>query len=181
MTITQHPSPNFNDRPAGVEPSVVVLHGTAGTIDGDLAWLTDQARDPKGGTYDTSLSYHYEVGPDGRIYQLVDEDKRAWHAGLSRFQGRPDVNDFSIGVAFANRGPLGGDARNEGLEPYPTAQILGGAELLVDIGLRRRIPWRNMVGHSIVSPGRKHDPWLHFPWLELAGAMASYLQVRREG
>ena len=178
MKIIQHPSPNFNSRPPGTEITAVVLHGTAGSIEGDLAWLCDKARKPEGGTYDTSLSYHYLVGPDGTKFQLVDEEHRAWHAGKSAFQGKSDVNDFSIGVGLSNRGPVGGDVRNPGAEPYPTAQILGAAELLVDIGLRRRIPWRNMVPHPIVSPGRKHDPWLHFPFGELAGAMFSYLRVR---
>lgn len=178
MNIVQHPSPNHNARPAGAEIIAVVLHGTAGTIEGDLAWLTDQARDADGKVYDTSLSYHYEVGRDGRVYQLVQEGRRAWHAGDSQFLGMPDVNDFSIGVAFANRGPVGGDPRNPAVEEYTTAQILSGAELLVDIGLRCRIPWRNMVPHSVVSPGRKHDPWGHFPWMELAGGMLSYQRIR---
>ena len=179
MGVIQRPSPNHNERPAGVSPSLIVVHGTAGSsVGGDVAWLTDKARRPEGGVYDTSLSYHYVIGRAGEVYQLVDESRRAWHAGKSNWNGKDDVNDFSIGIGLTNRGPVDGDPAKPGAEPYPSAQLLACASLLVDICGRRSIPWYRIVSHAEVSPGRKHDPWLHFPWMELSAGMLSYQRIR---
>lgn len=154
MNIIPHPSPNHNARPAGVRPDLLLVHGTAGaSAEGDVAWLCDEARKPHGGFYDVSLSYHYVIGRGGTVYRLVDEERRAWHAGRSHWQGRRDVNDFSIGVGLSNRGPEGG--RDGGPEPYTEAQydVLAG----LAFGLRERwpIPWARILGHCDVSPGAK--------------------------
>ncbi|HEX7049110.1 MAG TPA: N-acetylmuramoyl-L-alanine amidase, partial [Longimicrobiales bacterium] len=102
--ILDRPSPNHNARPAGVRPDLIVIHGTAGETDaGDLAWC----RDPK-----SQVSYHYLIGRDGRIYRLVPEERRAWHAGVSGWEGRQGCNDYSIGVGLCN----------DGREPYTPAQ-----------------------------------------------------------
>jgi len=178
LEIVQHPSPNFNERPNGRGVEMVVVHGTAGaSAQADVQWLCDEATDAAGNQYDVSLSYHYVVGRDGHVWQLVDEDKRAWHAGESEWHGQPDVNDYSVGIGISNRGPVGGDARNPAAEEYTTPQILATGELIVRVCLRHSLPWRRVVSHAQVSPGRKHDPWLHFPWGELAGAMVAYNAV----
>lgn len=169
MNIIDHPSPNHDARPADTGIDAIVLHGTAGIAASDLSWLCNP---------DSGASYHYLIDRDGQVYQLVSEDRRAWHAGESEWDGRPDLNDWSIGIGLSNRGPVGGDCRNPGIEPYPTAQILAAAELVVDACARHGIPWRMLLTHAQVSPGRKTDPWLHFPWGELAGAMLSYQRIR---
>jgi len=100
------------------------------------------------------VSYHYIVGRDGTVYQLVPDEERAWHAGESVWQGRPNCNDYSLGVALSN----------DGKEPYPDAQVRAAGELVADLCRRWGIPWERIVSHALVSPGRKTDPWLHFPW-----------------
>lgn len=182
ITIIDHASPNFNARPVGTAVACVVLHGTAGSsVEGDLAWLCDEARGSDGEPVDTSASYHYLVGRDGTVYQLVDEADRAWHAGESEWLGRPDVNDFSVGIGMTNRGPVGGDARNPGQQLYTTEQIMAAAELTTQVCQRHGVPWRNVVTHALVSPGRKSDPWLHFPWGEFMGAMLTFQNISAAG
>lgn len=147
--IFEKPSPNYSERPAGVSPSLVVVHGTVGTDAGDLAWLTDRA---------SQVSYHYLVLRDGTTYRLVSENKRAWHAGRSEWRGRVDCNDYSIGIGLSNQGPG---------EMFPQEQIAACGRLVHDLMRKYQIPPADIVGHSSVSPGRKTDPWLHFPWSEL--------------
>lgn len=146
MEIIETPSPNHNARPAGVRPDLIVIHGTAGKTDaGDLSWC----RDPR-----SRVSYHYLIGRDGRIYRLVPDEQRAWHAGESSWEGRSNCNDYSIGVGLSN----------DGREPYTPAQYDAAAWLVGELMRRWQIPPRRVVGHCHVSPGRKQDPWLHFHW-----------------
>src|SRR5690606_7806863 len=112
-----------------------------------------------GGVYDTSISYHYLVGRDGAVYRLVPEERRAWHAGLSVWEGRYNVNDYSIGIGLSN----------DGREPYPPEQIRSAGELAADICARWGIPLSRIVGHHHISgahtrvrPDPKPDPWEHF-------------------
>jgi N-acetylmuramoyl-L-alanine amidase len=149
VKVEYHPSPNYNARPPGMGPQLVVIHGTAGATDAaDLAWLCGHR---------SRVSYHYLVGRDGAVYQLVPESKRAWHAGVSRWFGRDNVNDFSIGVALSNAGPPA---------PYPQVQLDAAAELVADILRRRGLDGSRIVGHVDVAVphGRKTDPWGTFPW-----------------
>src|SRR5690606_39685224 len=83
-SIIRRDSPNHGPRPAGVAPSLIVVHGTAGRTDaGDVDWCTQP---------ESQVSYHYIVGRDGTLYALVPEDRRAWHAGRSEWEGRQNVN-----------------------------------------------------------------------------------------
>jgi N-acetylmuramoyl-L-alanine amidase len=149
VDIIEKPSIHHNERPAGRGPEIIVLHGTAGGSDiGDLSWLLNPA---------SKVSYHYLIGRRGTIWQLVPERLRAWHAGVSTYQGRANVNDFSIGVAFANKGP------GNPPDPYTPEQIEAGAWLCADIWTRRGIGLDRITTHAAVSPGRKTDPWPHFP------------------
>lgn len=150
MTVHDSPSPNHGPRPAGTSVDLVVIHGTAGTDAGDLDWCTRPG---------AGVSYHYLILRDGTVHRLVAEDRRAWHAGASSWQGRPNCNDYSIGVGLSNRGPG---------EPYTEAQYRALRELVRDI-MRRRpaITRERIVGHADVSPGRKSDPWPHFDWSRL--------------
>jgi N-acetylmuramoyl-L-alanine amidase len=140
------PSPSFDDR----RPTFVVIHHTSNDTAAEaLAVLTDPKRE---------VSAHYLVGRDGRIYQLVDERKRAWHAGASRWGGDADVNSSSIGI----------ELDNDGAEPFADAQIAALLVLLDDIQSRWHIPRGNFLGHGDVAPGRKVDPSKYFPWKALA-------------
>ncbi len=153
------PSPNFNDRRASVD--MIVLHYT-GMASGELALarMCDATAE---------VSAHYLVWEDGRLSQLVAEDKRAWHAGVSRWQGDDDLNSRSIGIEIVNGGH--DFRRPDGCLPhYPAAQIETVIELGLAIQQRWQVPQDRIVGHSDIAPARKADPGEHFPWGRLADA-----------
>lgn len=157
MKIEALPSPNFNDRKHPID--MLVLHYT-GMESGQAA--LDRMRDEAAG-----VSAHYMLWEDGRVVQLVGEDKRAWHAGVSKWQGDEDLNSRSIGIEIVNGGhdwPLAGGV----LPPYPEVQIEALFELCHGILERWDIPASRIVGHSDIAPMRKQDPGEHFPWERLA-------------
>ncbi len=156
MKIRSLPSPNCDDRPAGVRPEILVLHYTdTNTLDETLAILVDPARE---------VSAHYVVAEDGTVVSLVPEDRRAWHAGKASWRGMPDVNARSIGIEIQNPG------HRCGYRPFPAAQIDAVIGLARDICTRHAIAPRDVVGHSDVAPARKRDPGELFPWKTLAAA-----------
>lgn len=160
IDIIDSPSPHFNDRPWDMEPTLIVVHGTAGTDEGDLDWLTNPAV-PVG----RRVSYHYLVQRDGTTHRLVDETKRAWHAGESEWQNREGCNDYSIGIGLSNLGP--GSA-----EVFSPQQYASCAALIVQACRRwPALSWERVVGHHQVSPGRKPDPWYYFEWGSLFAAI----------
>ena len=159
MKIEAHPSPNFNDRKHPID--MLVLHYT-GMETGQEA--LDRMCDPV-----AEVSAHYMIWEDGQIAQLVGEDKRAWHAGVSSWQGDADLNSRSIGIEIVNGGhdwPLAGGE----LPPFPDAQIEALIALCQGILGRWTIPQTRIVGHSDIAPARKDDPGEHFPWVQLAEA-----------
>lgn len=111
---------------------------------------------------DAGVSAHYVVNEDGTILQLVDEGKRAWHAGASYWRGITDVNSASIGIEIVNPG------HEFGYHPFPDDQIAAVLRLSHEIHKRHDIPRANVVGHSDVAPARKQDPGELFPWDKLA-------------
>lgn len=172
------PSPNHELRRSAVD--LVVLHYTGmQNAAAALSRLTDPA--PTAGNYpgpwqsestppDTPIgrvSAHYVVDEAGQVYRLVDEERRAWHAGLSHWEGRKDTNDRSIGVEIVNGG------HDFGLPDFPDAQVESVIALLRDILSRRQLAPSRVVGHSDVAPGRKLDPGEKFPWRRLAAAGVS--------
>jgi len=114
-----------------------------------------------------NVSSHYLITDESppKVYQLVDESRRAWHAGVSEWYGRSDLNSASIGIEIVNPGPVG-----SGWQPYTEEQISVLIMLLRDIVTRHQIHARNVVGHSDVAPQRKQDPGPAFPWKRLADA-----------
>jgi N-acetylmuramoyl-L-alanine amidase len=110
------------------------------------------------------VSAHYVVAEDGRVFSLVDEANRAWHAGASHWAGEGDVNSRSIGIEIANGG------HDFGLPPFPNAQIEAVIGLVGDICVRHTLGPHRVVGHSDIAPARKADPGEHFPWARLSGA-----------
>ncbi|HQT63351.1 MAG: N-acetylmuramoyl-L-alanine amidase [Acidocella sp. 20-57-95] len=149
------PSPNFDDRPAGAPIDHLVLHYT-GMQTAQAA--IDRLRDPA-----AKVSAHYVVDEDGTVYALVDEQKRAWHAGVSYWRGVRQLNDRSIGIEIVNPG------HEWGYRAFPKVQMLAVRDLCLGILHRHPIPPRNVVGHSDIAPDRKQDPGELFDWQWLAG------------
>lgn len=143
----------------------LVIHFTAEGYESALSTLT------KG---NGTVSSHYLVRDDPpTIYRLVDEDKRAWHAGVSSWKGQTQLNASSIGIEIVNRGDAipGNDWKNPGslkFTPYPEAQLQAVMELVRDIIKRHKIRPDRVVGHSDIAPQRKVDPGPLFPWKRLA-------------
>jgi N-acetylmuramoyl-L-alanine amidase len=154
MKIIQHPSPNFNDR-EGHAVDMLVLHYT-GMKSGLNA--IDRMCDTT-----AEVSAHYMIEEDGRIFQLVDESMRAWHAGKSYWRGHTNINQRSIGIELVNPG------HEFGYRDFPEVQMQSVIWLCKEILVRHDIPARNVVGHSDVAPVRKDDPGERFPWQRLAG------------
>ena len=152
LAIIQRPSPNHDARTLPV--TMVVLHYT-GMQDAESALA--RLCDPQ-----AKVSAHYCIDEDGQITQLVDEARRAWHAGLSYWRGVRDVNAASIGIELVNPG------HEFGYRPFPEAQIAALELLLADICARHSIAPDMVVGHSDVAPARKMDPGELFPWPRLA-------------
>ncbi len=153
---TERPSPNHDARPAGARVDMLILHYTGmASAEAALARLCDPA---------SRVGAHYLVDEDGTICRLAPEERRAWHAGVSVWRGRTDVNAASIGVEIVNPG------HEFGYRPFPEAQMAAVAELCRDIVARHPIPARHVLGHSDVAPARRADPGELFDWRRLAAA-----------
>lgn len=144
------PSPNFEPRRA----ILIVIHATE---QDSVAESLDTLRGANSGG---PVSAHYLIGRDGALYQLVDDDKRAWHAGPGRWGTITDVNSASIGI----------ELDNDGESPFPAAQIDALLRLLDDLTTRLDIPRSQIIGHADMAPTRKRDPGKLFPWSQLAAA-----------
>jgi len=156
VRVTAHPSPNHAARPAGTPIDTLVLHYTGmATGKAALARLGDPA---------AKVSAHWLVDEAGGVVQLVDEERAAWHAGVSAWRGRVGLNGRSIGIEIVNGG------HDFGLPPYPDAQIEAVTALSREVIARWSIPAVNVVAHSDVAPMRKYDPGERFPWARLARA-----------
>lgn len=143
-------SPNFGSRAPGSAIDHLVLHYTGmRSEEGARDWLCD----PR-----SQVSSHYVVFEDGRIFQLVDESRRAWHAGRSFWRGVTDINSRSIGIEIANPG------HEFGYRPFPDRQIEAVIGLCRSIFGRHFIPPHQVVAHSDIAPDRKEDPGELFPW-----------------
>lgn len=146
------PSPNFNERALPV--SMLVLHYTGMR---DAAEAIARLTDPE-----AQVSCHWLVAEDGQVVRMVDEGKRAWHAGKARWRGITDVNSASIGVEIVNPG------HEWGYRPFPEAQMSALIPLVAGIVARHGIRPRDVIGHSDVAPARKQDPGELFDWEALA-------------
>jgi N-acetylmuramoyl-L-alanine amidase len=152
LVVKDAPSPNFDARRA--PPDMLVLHYT-GMQTGEAA-LT-RLRDPN-----AEVSAHYLVTEDGGIVRLVDEARRAWHAGRGSWQGETDCNAASIGIEIVNPG------HEFGYRDFPDPQVDAVISLISDIRTRWTIPDARIIGHSDLAPERKQDPGERFPWKRLA-------------
>ena len=152
--LVQHavPSPNWNERKLPI--SMIVLHYTGMRTGAEaLERMCDPAAE---------VSAHYMIEENGAVTRLVDEDKRAWHAGRSYWRGITDVNSASIGIELVNPG------HEWGYRPFTAAQMESLLPLVGRIVRRYDIPRANVVGHSDIAPARKDDPGELFDWERLA-------------
>lgn len=134
----------------------IVLHYTEGSFDSALKLLTEGR-----------VSSHYLVDQDPpTVYRLVDEERRAYHAGLSSWEGVTALNATSVGIEIVNRGYIGD--KFGPYTPYPEAQIARVISLVKDIARRHGVQPNRIVGHSDIAPSRKVDPGPMFPWARLA-------------
>ena len=135
----------------------VILHYTALDHDKSVRVLTTQA-----------VSSHYLVNDstDIEIYQLVDENKRSYHAGISSWRKDATLNDTSIGIEIVNEGFKVVDVKRV-FVPFPEHQVKKVAALVQDIVMRYQIPPTNVLAHSDIAPTRKQDPGPLFPWKKL--------------
>ena len=154
MKTISAPSPNFDARTG--PPDLIVLHYT-GMPTGAAA--LERLRDPA-----AKVSAHNLVEEDGRIFSLVPEARRAWHAGRSFWRGDTDINARSVGVEIVNPG------HEFGYRAFPDAQIDAVIELVADIRSRWSVDDACILGHADVAPDRKEDPGELFPWRRLAEA-----------
>ena len=139
----------------------VVLHFTNENLADSLRILTTQA-----------VSAHYLIGdqPTPVIHQLVPEDRRAWHAGDSAWQGQTALNASAIGIEIVNPGRQQRADGSSAFAPFTAAQIEALIALLQGIQARHGVRPDRIVGHSDIAPQRKDDPGPAFPWQRLAQA-----------
>lgn len=149
------PSPNHGERRGGAI-DMVVLHYTAmPSAEAAIARLCDPA---------AGVSAHYLIAADGGLCQMVEEDRRAWHAGAGQWGDVTDVNSRSIGIELDN---LGVDTQGTPV-PFAAAQMTTLETLLVGLLERHSIPPARVIGHADMAPGRKQDPGPAFDWRRLA-------------
>lgn len=157
-------SPNFDERPAGVCPEVIIIHAISlppgryggGYIDALFCNQLDTAEHPYFEQLQgLKVSAHFLIRRDGSLVQYVSVDKRAWHAGVSVCLGKERVNDFSIGIEL------------EGCDddPFESPQYTS-LEALIELMCQHfpAIDRSRIFGHSQIAPGRKTDPGPYFDW-----------------
>lgn len=137
---------NFNMR----KPNFVILHHTAQDSIGQTLRTFTLER--------TQVSAHYVIDKEGKVYQLLNDYLRAWHAGNGRWGSITDLNSVSIGI----------EMDNNGIEPYTDSQVDNLLTLLDTLKTNYNIPPENFIGHGDIAPGRKVDPGINFPWKRLA-------------
>lgn len=172
-TVQLAPSPNCNARPAGTQPYLLVIHNISlppNQFSGDavIQFFQNQLDFDSHPWFDqirgVTVSAHFFIRRSGHIVQFVSTHDRAWHAGVSQFQGRENCNDFSIGVELEGADHI----------PYTDEQYHRLAQLTHI--LSQRHPIRAVQGHEHIAPVRKTDPGPAFDWWYYA--QQSHLPLR---
>jgi N-acetylmuramoyl-L-alanine amidase len=156
LQAIDHFSPNYGPRLEPARIDMLVLHYTGMTT---AAAALERLCDP-----DARVSAHYVIEENGVIWRLVPENRRAFHAGVSCWEGESDLNAVSLGIEIVNPG------HEWGYRPFPEAQMASVERLCRDLVARHSIPPHRVVGHSDIAPERKSDPGELFDWARLARA-----------
>ncbi|HVY22759.1 MAG TPA: 1,6-anhydro-N-acetylmuramyl-L-alanine amidase AmpD [Steroidobacteraceae bacterium] len=168
------PSPNADGRPAGIQPDLIIVHGISlppGEFGGP--WIDQLFSNslPAGGhpyfkqIEGLKVSSHLLIRRDGEVVQYVPFHRRAWHAGVSNYQGRERCNDFSIGIEL------------EGVDdqPYEAEQYQQLAKVIVSLCKHYpSLSTQRIAGHGDVAPGRKTDPGESFDWVRLHAMISAW-------
>lgn len=137
---------NFNLR----KPNYVIIHYTAqDSVQQTLKTFT---------LVRPQVSAHYVIGKNGKVYHMLNDYMRAWHAGVSKWGNVTDMNSCSIGIELDNKGN----------EPFAGVQMKSLLILLAQLKRTYNIPQANFIGHGDIAPPRKPDPGIYFPWAVLA-------------
>lgn len=184
LTIKQEPSPFYDHREKHsgkkITPKFIIMHFTANCSEQE-SWRSFF-------NFLRPVSTHYLIDVDGKVTQMVSEEKRAWHAGKSFWKHQGDMNNVSIGIEIINPGFSNSDTdpctNNKKLWNKNTGQKISGSDklwyaftdqqidslikLCKSIMHRYQIPAQNVLGHSDIAPGRKVDPGPLFPWQKLS-------------
>lgn len=156
VQIVDRPSPNFDPRPGGGAIDMLILHYTGMTsAEAALERMCDPA---------SKVSAHYLIDEAGELFQLVEERHRAWHAGVSSWQGDTGINARSVGIELVNPG------HEFGYRAFTGAQMARLTALATGVLQRHPMPAHHVLGHSDVAPDRKQDPGELFDWASLARA-----------
>ncbi len=168
--VSIYPSPNCDERPAGESVYLLVIHAISLPPDEfggpAVEALFSNALDPTAHPYYAEIAHlrvsaHFFIRRDGELIQFVSTEDRAWHAGVSCWDGWERCNDFSIGIELEGCDTL----------PFELAQYTRLAELAG--ALQRRYPTiEDIVGHSDIAPGRKTDPGPFFDWVKFRNLLA---------
>ena len=154
LSVIQRPSPNHGERLLPID--MILIHYTdMESAQAALSRLGDPAAE---------VSAHYLIDEDGTVYALVDEARRAWHAGAGFWAGATDINSRSLGIELQNPG------HGLGYRDFPAGQIAVLERVSRYLITKHSIPPRHVLGHSDIAPGRKQDPGERFPWQALATA-----------
>ncbi len=161
MEIIRRESDHCEDRHNGARPTILIIHYTeTKTLEDAEDYFLGRKPHPGGGR----VSAHYMIDRDGTVVQYVDEEKRAWHAGVSHWAGVDDINSHSIGIELVNPG------RKYGYRPFTAQQMAVLFKLAREIMARHNISPHRVLAHSDIAPGRKADPGELFDWKMMAGA-----------
>jgi len=162
------PSPNFDERPAGCDISLLVIHNISLPPDefggNEVIELFTNSLDLEAHPYYPQLrglkvSAHFFIRRDGEIIQFVPCEKRAWHAGESCWQSRSRCNDYSIGIEL------------EGTDTVPFTDAQYTVLVSLTGALQKSYPISDIAGHSDIAPNRKTDPGPCFDWVRYRAAL----------
>lgn len=170
-------SPNYNNRPQNVSVDAIIIHNISlppnefgGCDSNDLhyvkALFTNQLDWDAHPYFQTikgvEVSAHLFIERDGAITQFVNFNERAWHAGRSSYLGRPECNDYSIGI----------ELEGSDFAPFTSTQYETLATVVAAIYNAYPKTQRHLTGHSDIAPGRKTDPGDYFEWARLRHLVA---------
>lgn len=163
--ITKYKSPNYNSR-SNSKIKVVIIHYTAlKNTEEAILYLCNKKK---------KVSSHYLISQNGKIYNLVDDQFRAWHAGEAFWQGVTDINSISIGIEL-DYNPNGKNNK------FSTNMIYSLKKLLSSIKNKYKISKNNILAHSDIAPFRKIDPGKYFPWksLESSKIILNFSKIKK--